>query len=60
MKAKIPTKPPKMGQRTYLGMAQWYLEAALGELGRSARRKLYVDMRKLLDRLEREDRSKAA
>ena len=60
MKAKIPARPPKVGQRTYLGMAQWYMEAALGELGPSARRKLCVDLRKLLDRLEREDRSEAA
>ncbi len=60
MKAKLPAKPPKMGQRTYLGMAQWYFEAALSELGPNARRKLYVDLRKLLDRLEREDRSEAA
>jgi hypothetical protein len=60
MKAKLPAKLPKVGQRTYLGMAQWYFEAALYELGPKARRQLYVDLRKLLDRLERDDRSEAA
>jgi hypothetical protein len=38
MKAKLPAKPPEVGQRTYLGMAQWYFEAALCELGPKARR----------------------
>ena len=60
MNTKLPAKLPMVGQRTYVGMAHWYLEAALRELGPSARRKLYVDLRKLLDRLEREDRSEAA
>jgi hypothetical protein len=60
MNAKLPAKPPKVGQRTYVGMAQWYLEAALRELGPNARHQLYIDLRKLLDRLERKDRSEAA
>ena len=60
MNAKLRAKPPKVGQRTYVGIAQWYLEAALRELGPNARHKLYTDLRKLLDRLEREDRSEAA
>ena len=60
MKATVPVKPPKVGQRTYIGMAQWYFEAALSELGPKARCQLYLDLRKWLDRLEREDRSRAA
>ena len=60
MNTKLPAKPPMIGQRTYVGMAQWYLEAALRELGPNARHQLYIDLRKLLDRLERKDRSEAA
>ena len=47
MNTKLPAKLPMVGQRTYVGMAHWYLEAALRELGPSARRKLYTDLRKL-------------
>ena len=60
MKVKLLDKPPKVGQRTYLGMAQWWFEAALCELGPKACRQLYMDLRKWLDRLEREDRTEAA
>ena len=60
MNTKLPAKPPKVGQRTYVGMAQWYLEVAFREVGPSARHQLYIDLRKLLDRLEQTDRSEAA
>jgi hypothetical protein len=52
--AKRPKALPRPGQRTYLGCAYLYVEAAFGELSPKSRRAVAKDLKAYIDLLASE------